>query len=114
MGWSPNRLKEGHQFQLASGSRSFVLTAGLLFLGITIFVFATEVESRKSWPLYAYLLLGFLGAFGLVWTCVGIFCRQLIIDRVLNWVRIDEKSLFIVVLSFPVFVFLCLLKNFRR
>ena len=114
MGWSPRRLRKGQQFQLASGSRSFVLAAGLLFLFIPIFVFMTEHASSEPWPFYAYLLLGFLAAFGLAWTVIGIFCRQVVVDKLFKWVRIDEESLVVLILSFPVFVVLCVLKNVRR
>lgn len=102
------RCRSGHR-SWVTYERSYLVTLGLAFLGVTAFVGFKQGSTFSEWSLWAYA--GFFGLLllGLWLLGVGFLASRARIDKWADWSSRHEASLLIMVLAFPVFLLMCLI-----
>jgi hypothetical protein len=86
-----------------------------LFIGVSVFAWVKDGNASAEWPMWAHLVLAAMVVLGASLIGVGLFADD---HRAEKWAN-DASSaglgiLVVMVIAFPIYLFLSFLKRYRR
>lgn len=88
--------------------RSYLVTAGLAFIGLPAFVWHRQADDFAEWPVWAWLLLAALAVLGLCLVGLGFVASR---KRIENWAEAlskHEAGVILIILAYPVYLVMSL------
>lgn len=106
-----NKNSNKHRGPWVTYMRCFNLTLGMLFLGVVLFVHATQGEQKAEWPEWASSLLVVLGLYGAFFLGVGLLGSRKDNESVAEKSGHHEAIFIVMILAAPLYL---LLKLFEK
>jgi hypothetical protein len=91
--------------------RSYLVTLGVAFVGLTAFIWRKQHDTFAEWPTWAYFVFFGFPILGLVLLGVGLFAGR---DRIEKWAdgaSRHEASFIIMIVAFPVFLLMSIFEK---
>ncbi len=88
---------------MADYCRSYIITLGLVFVALAVFVWLRDDATAATWPWWAFALLASFVLGGLYLVLFGLLGPA---DRMEHWAEAmgrHEASIIVIVLAFPVY-----------
>jgi hypothetical protein len=94
--------------------RSYLVTLGLAFIGVMVFVWNKQGSRFSEWPAWSYFAFFGLPALGVVLIAIGLFANPAQIKKWTDAASRHEASIIIMIVALPVYALMSLFKKLER
>ena len=106
---SEGMSRKGHKSNAPGTSwvkygRSYLVTLGLVFIGVMAFLWKKQGDKFSEWPLWFYFVSFGLPILGLVLIGVGLLASGARIEKWADGMSRHEASIVVMILALPVFL----------
>jgi hypothetical protein len=91
--------------------RSYLVTLGLAFIALTIFIWTKQGDRFSEWPTWSYFVFFGLPVLGLVLIGIGLLAGREQIEKWADGASRHEASIVIMIVAFPVFLLMSLFER---
>ena len=84
--------------------RSYLVTLGLVFIGVMAFVWQKQGDKPSEWPMWFYFILFGVPILGLVLIGFGLLASRARIEKWAEGMSRHEASIIVMILALPVFL----------
>ena len=99
-------MPRSHDSDWVSYGRSFLLTLGLLFVGLPCWVWHKQGDRASDWPMFSWVLFWGVGSMGVILLLVGLLASPRAVEWWADAASKHEASIVVMVIAAPVYFLL--------
>ena len=91
--------------------RSYLVTLGLAFILVMVFVWNKQGSTFSEWPGWSYFAFFGLPALGVVLIAIGLFANQAQVEKWADGASRHEASIIIMIVALPVYALMSIFEK---
>ena len=99
-------MTRSHDSDWVSYGRSFLLTLGLLFVGLPCWVWHKQGDRASDWPMFSWVLFWGVGSLVVILLLVGLLAAPRAVEWWADAASKHEASIVVMVIAAPVYFLL--------